>query len=243
MIEVKTSPSSGKQYVMASQLYILLRIDKPFAIWMTEASFGFKSPDEFAKAKTVDDWFITIEMAKHISLLQRKEEGKMLREYLINVDKQKEQGELLSRKQIMALLELCKVLGLFSVQKHVEQEHFKFFDKPKAWWEYRAKLIGHSADDLKQVMLGLGKKYKSQRQALALIDKYELIRISTLDLFVGLGKSIEFATNIAKTAKELAREIKAEVYDDDMPIDFKTPQQKETITKIKTKEPLLLDNF
>ena len=248
MIDIKKTVK-GTQYVMASDLHKHLQITTRLSTWFPRMiEYGFKEDTDYKPLhKNVQstssmesrkkDWAVRIEMAKHIAMIQRSEEGKQLREYLISLDKKVHDGKLLDTKQIKVLFELCRVFGFFSVQTQLESEHFGTFEgKSSEWWQYRAKILGHSKADLKNILEGIGKKYQNQRQALFHIDRYELIRVATFDLFKILGKSDEYAKNVSYFAKDIADEIKPEVYDDrGDSINFKSSEQMETIEKINNR--------
>jgi hypothetical protein len=171
---------------------------------------------------------------------------KKMRSYLLSLDKKVSEGLLLTHQQVSALFEICKVLGYFSVQDFLEREHFEVFNQPQKWWNYRAKLFGHSAESLKKMLEAMNKKYKSQRQALMHLKKYELIKIAAIDLFIAMGKNEEYAKNAAMFVEKIALEIKPEIYDDrNTSIDFKSPKQIDTINKIKTVkiDKKILDKF
>ena len=46
------------------------------------------------------------------------------------------------------------------------------------------------------------------------IDKYEIIRMAVIDLFIALGKPEKYAQNMGDLAKIFAREMKVEIWDD-----------------------------
>ena len=256
MQEIEVSYSKkGTPFLHASDLHKKLEIQTPLNFWFPQMiDYGFIENEDYFKQKISKiedsdlkyDWAVRLEMAKHIAMIQNSEKGRSLRKYLIDLDKKVQGGLLLNRKQISALFEICKVLGYFTVQKFLEKEHFEFLNKPKDWWDYRAKLFGYSAQDLKLMVEALGKKYKSQRQALFHLDKYELIRISTIDLFMAMGKSEEYSKNVADFIDDIAKEIQPEIYNDiNTSIDFKTETHKNTIQQITNykNKPLLLEKF
>jgi phage anti-repressor protein len=233
-------------FVWASDLHQLLEIATPLSTWFPRMiEYGFIEDQDFnqtnKKVRLVQggstikkDWAVTIDMAKHIAIVQRTPVGKLIRDYLLNLDKKVHDGRLLDNNQIRALFEICKVMGFFSVQKFFENEHFIIKDRPRDWWNVRAKLLGYGSSDLKEIMDGLGKKYKSIKQALMATDKYELIRMAIMDMFLAMGKSERYAKNVANFAKTIAKEIKPEMYDDtNTSIDFKTEEQRVIIADIK----------
>lgn len=248
MIEVSYS-KIGTPYVWASKLHQELNIGTPLSVWFPRMiEYGFIENQDFSQhnknVKLVQggsnikhDWAVRIEMAKHIAMIQRTARGKAIREYLLNLDNKIQEGKLLNHQQISVLFDLCRVFGFFSVQEYLESEHYAIFNnKHENWWKYRARVLGQSSVDLKEMMRAIGKKYQNQRQALFHIDKYELIKRATFDLFKAMGKSDDFAKNVATITKQIAIELKPEIYDDkNMAIDFKTEGQKETIKKIENR--------
>jgi hypothetical protein len=176
-------------------------------------------------------------MAKNIAMIQRTPQGKEIREYLLNLDQKVSEGEYLNHAQIMALFDICKVMGYFSVQQYFENEHYeKVFRTPGLnWWQERANLFGYTAKELQEALRDLGIKYRNQRQAIFKMEKYDLIRIGVVDLFLAMGKSKAYAKNVGNIAKTIAKEIKPEIYNDiETSIDFKSNEQKLIITDLKS---------
>lgn len=143
------------------------------------------------------------------------------------------------------MFDLCKILGYFTIQEYAGKKHYDFFNNPKEWWSYRADVFGFSKKDLKEMIESLGEKYRSQRQALMKIDKYELINISVVDSLMAMGRTEEYAKNVGKFAKKIALQIKPHIYDDtNLTIDFKSYEEKYIISKVKdSKSHLLLNEF
>lgn len=258
MIEIGYS-KKGTPYVWASALHQELNIGIPLSMWFPRMiDYGFVENQDFSShhnfvmtannmKKQKFDWAVHIDMAKHIAMIQRTERGKALRQYLLNLDNKVQEGKLLDHQQLSVLFDLCRVFGFFSVQEYLELEHYAGFDdKHENWWKYRARILGNPTADLKEMMKAIGKKYQNQRQALFHIDKYELIKRATFDLFKAMGKSDDFAKNVGVFAKQIATELKPEIYDDrNMSIDFKTDKQKETINRIHNRNEVngLLEKF
>lgn len=250
MIDVYYS-SKGTPYVMASDLRELLGIKTELSKWMPRMiEYGFEENQDYSRAdkyvestnsikKAVFDWMVTLDMAKHIAMMQRTPKGKEIRAYLLNLDNKVNEGELLNHGQIMALMDICKVMGYFSVQDFFEKEHYNkiFKDQDQNWWERRANLFGYSAADLKNALMELGIKYKNQKQAVFQTDKYDLIRTGVIEMFIVMGKSVSFAKNVGNIARTMAEKIKPEVYNDlNASIDFKSEEEKLIITDLKNYE-------
>lgn len=260
MIQIYHS-KKGTPFVLASDLHQELEIGTPLSKWFPRMiEYGFTQDVDYyqfdKKVALVQggftisyDWSVHIEMAKHIAMIQRSPKGKAMREYLLDLDRKRNDGELLTREQIIALIEITSVMGLFSMQTYLEKEHFDVFvlnNKPNLWWSHRAWLFGFTTKDLKEMVEALGKKYRNQRQALFHVDKYELVNMATVDLFIAMGKSQQYAVNIGHTAEELAKTMGIQIYNDkDMPLNFTTDRQKTMIDQIKNRKQKqnLLDKF
>ncbi|MBD1398295.1 antA/AntB antirepressor family protein [Pontibacter sp. JH31] len=247
MVNIHYSPK-GTPYVWASDLHAHLEIDSPLSEWFSHIlGYGFVLNEDYSyhpKQIALPDgdynekkeWAVQLDMAKHIAMIQRTDKGKALRDYLLRLDSEVNEGARLNHLQISALFDLCKVMGFFSVQKMLQSEHFEFMERPKNWWDYRAKLFGYSKKQLQDMMQAIGKKYTSERQALLHLKKHELIRQATIDLFIAMGKSTIYAKNMGSFMETIAKELKPEIYNDNgLLIDFKSPSQIKTISLLKNK--------
>lgn len=249
--------AKGTPYIWASALHQELEIKTPLSTWFPRMiEYGFVENEDYSQHdkkvqlaqggyKIKHDWAVRLDMAKHIAMLQRTEKGRIIRQQLIDLDKKVNTGALLSHTQLSALFDLCKILGYFTIQEYAGKKHYDFFNNPKEWWSYRADVFGFSKKDLKEMIESLGEKYRSQRQALMKIDKYELINISVVDSLMAMGRTEEYAKNVGKFAKKIALQIKPHIYDDtNLTIDFKSYEEKYIISKVKdSKSHLLLNEF
>lgn len=94
----------GKQTVSARELYEKLETNERFSKWWDRfASYGFEENTDYIRGCTkkytpsnqfggvqeieLQDYQITIEMAKQICMLQRSEKGKLYREYFLKIEK------------------------------------------------------------------------------------------------------------------------------------------------------------
>ncbi|MEL6635484.1 MAG: hypothetical protein AAFW73_14425 [Bacteroidota bacterium] len=166
------------------------------------------------------DFYLSIELAKLITLNSNSGVKLRFAKWLMSLQDQVENAELLTKDQVLTVLELSKAMGLVSCQKSVEQQHLKHYETQRGsshqWWEYRAQLLGYSVDTLQQKMREVGKNYKGKNllQMLVSIDRYEVVRMAIIDLFIALGKSYAYAKNMGDLAKIFAREMKVEIWDD-----------------------------
>lgn len=118
----------GTPYVWASELHKVLMIKTNLRDWMPRMiAYGFEDGTDYHQTlknernpkggRRAVNWAVTVEMAKHIAMIQRSKKGKEIRQYLLGLDNKVQDGELLSRDQITALFDLCTVLGYFSIDE------------------------------------------------------------------------------------------------------------------------------
>lgn len=227
----------GTKVVTASNLHMVLELPKQHYAsnvkkWLNEIyefRDGIRKPErlrDFSKRPNknnmpVDDYYLTVELAKLITLNSKSKRKQKFAKWLLSLEDRIENAELLTIEQVTAVLELTKVMGLVSCQVAAERQHLRTYESRNGgsagnWWRFRSKLLGYSTDDLREKVRKLGKPVsgKSQRQMLMYVDKYEMIRTAIIDLFMGMGKSDRYAKNVGKLAKIFAKELQVEIFDD-----------------------------
>lgn len=96
---IKVNYDKEQPTVSARELYKRLEIKYRFSRWV-ESNFSEFTKDEdyfgadidvqgnqYGGTQTVDDYDLTIDMAKHLCLMSKTEKGKICRQYLIDLDK------------------------------------------------------------------------------------------------------------------------------------------------------------
>ena len=86
------------QTVSARELYEQLEISKRFSAWFETNSQGFVEGEDFTSVlsgtvvnngahRELQDYNLTVDMAKHLCLMSRTEKGKQCRQYLLDLEK------------------------------------------------------------------------------------------------------------------------------------------------------------
>jgi len=227
----------GTKVVTTTNLHLALDLPKQqYATnskkWLNdvyEFRDGIRKPErmkDFAKRPTkgqsvVDDYYISVELAKMITLNSKSKKKQKYAKWLLSLEDKVENAELLTKEQVLAVLELSKVMGMVSVQTATEQKHLEIYEsrndgQSNNWWPFRSEVMGYSAQGLRKKLTAMGKnaKGKTQRQMLMHLDKYEMVRTSIIDLFMSMGKSERYARNLGDLAKIFAKELNVEIFDD-----------------------------
>lgn len=137
---------NGIQTVSARELYEKLEITDRFSRWFDSLlKYGFEDGTDFTSVKTstlvnngakkeLDDYAITIEMAKQICMLQRSEKGRQYREYFITLEKAWNSPEAIMSRALQIAnetLDKCKKQVVMLEAENAEKEKQLIEQAPK----------------------------------------------------------------------------------------------------------------
>ena len=98
---LKINYDAEQPTISARELYKSLEISKRFSAWFESNSQGFIENEDFTsvlvgtevqnnggvQVRELQDYVLTVDMAKHLCLMSRTEKGKQCRQYLIDLEK------------------------------------------------------------------------------------------------------------------------------------------------------------
>ena len=248
----------GTKVVTATNLYLALQLPSSqyrskVKKWLSdvyEFKDGIHKPEKLkdyslrkVDGAIISDYYLSVELAKMITLNSQSKVKQKFAKWLLSLEEKVENAELLTKDQVLAVLELSKVMGLMSCQEAAEKQHFQQFEKGNdskaTWWKHRNKALGYTLGKLKNRMNEMGKAFegKTKSQMLMQIDKYEMVRTAVIDTFMGLGKSEQYAKNLGDLAKVFAKELNVEIWDDrKSPALFSGTLNHELIQEVKASE-------
>lgn len=112
-ITLNVNEQNEKQTVSARELYKGLEITDRFNRWFESLlKYGFIENEDFCRVKTstqqnqyggekeIDDFAISLDMAKEICMLQRSEKGKQYRQYLIKLEQAWNTPEMVMKRAL-----------------------------------------------------------------------------------------------------------------------------------------------
>lgn len=138
---IKIKNENGKQLVSARELYEFLGLSKRFSSWFETYSknkdYGFIENEDFTSVlsstvvnngaeRQLQDYAITIDMAKELSMLSKTEKGKQARKYFIQCEKAlKENVQPLNTSELSPELQMFGNLYKAIANQELEQKKIK----------------------------------------------------------------------------------------------------------------------
>lgn len=141
---IKLNYDTEQPIVSARELHKALEIEKRFSAWFDTNSQGFAEGEDFTSVlistevpnnggfqrRKLQDYAVSVDMAKHICLMSRTDKGKQCRQYLIDLEKAWNTPEQIMARALRvadqavnSLKERCAFLGgqIVEQQKVIEE--------------------------------------------------------------------------------------------------------------------------
>lgn len=99
LVSINIREENGKQTVSARELHEKLEVTERFSSWFDRMlKYGFEENADFTSVKSftvvnngaqkpIDEYYISIDMAKEICMIQRSDKGRMFRQYFIECER------------------------------------------------------------------------------------------------------------------------------------------------------------
>lgn len=200
---------------------------KRFDLWLKEAMYNadLKEGEDFCRiyhkstgGRPKVTFEFTIEAAKEICLLERNEKGKQIRRWLIEVETQKENADLLNHEQIIALSAMVGVFKYIENQSSITTKHLSKFvenyegnSNPYAeFHKLRNSILQISKEEiekrLKEYCVINSKRLpvlKTKSDKILFIDMYDSLKNAVWDFLYMNGSPT--ALKMAELAKKMAQ--------------------------------------
>lgn len=142
---IKVSVRKGVQSVSARDLYEKLGINERFSKWWERmVSYGFNESSDYlgctkkctlnryGAEQNIQDYLISLDMAKEICMIQRSEIGKKFRQYFIEAEKRYREQMTSEYKQIRSDSKTARNMFTDTLKSHGMKERFEFINITKA---------------------------------------------------------------------------------------------------------------
>jgi anti-repressor protein len=109
MNELLKLDGNGNQAVSARELHVKLEIETPFRLWFPRmCEYGFVEGEDYTPYKFVHpqnqqettDYILALGMTKEIAMIQRTDQGRAIRQYLIKVEEAWNTPELIAARAL-----------------------------------------------------------------------------------------------------------------------------------------------
>ena len=108
---IKIQVKNDRQLVNARDLYKGLEVKRRFSAWWEQNSKGFEENEDFTSVltstvvangakKPIQDYLVTIDMAKELCMMSKTEKGKEVRKYFIQVEKNWNSPEMVMHRAL-----------------------------------------------------------------------------------------------------------------------------------------------
>lgn len=214
-------------FASARELHQTLEVPRDYSTWIKDVlsydfekgkDFNFHETEEVRKEgnrmvkRSFKDVLMNSNMAKEVAMISKAPKSKEVRQYLISLDNQKQDGLLLSHSDITDIVTLTNACYEEKFRELARKKHINTYlpNNPEGYHYGKAQLkrnlvCGINRNDIEKRLNEINKKFESIEKALINVDKHELIRISVIDVMIFFGKTTEYAINVGNLAKELSK--------------------------------------
>lgn len=169
---IKINYETEQPTVSARELHTALGIEKRFSAWFEANLQGFVENEDFRGAylkvqsnqyggeKELQDYELSVDMAKHICLMSRTEKGKQCRQYLIDLEKAWNTPELVMARGLKAAQAMIEQKDtVIKEQKQIiEKQRPKVIFADAVSASHTSILVGDLAKLIKQNGVDIGQK-------------------------------------------------------------------------------------
>lgn len=224
---------NDKNLVDARDIYVFVEVKTPFNDWikrcidyadLQQNKDFYAILRESTGGRPRTDYLFTIEAAKEMCIVSATSKAKELRRWLIGLSQQKENFELITQEQIIAVIRMVKVFAIYEYRKKALEKNMDNFIKQFTQidkntyskfhnWRNEALLLGKETLEKRIIDYCITErraipKFKNKDSMLNFLGEYEQIKNAVWDLLSSQNKSEIVAKNIANLASEIAKEMK-----------------------------------
>ena len=193
---IKIKNDNGKQLVSARELHEFLGLSKRFSAWIgtyiNNEDYGFIENEDFTSVtsstvvnngakRELQDYIITIEMAKELSMLSKTPNGKQARKYFIQCEKKLKEVASSQKALPQDYLSALKALVQAEEEKALMKPKVEYYENTLRPDTYKklltataiAKDLGMSAIKFNKILNNLDVIYKGKDKNWYLYSNYE----------------------------------------------------------------------
>ena len=256
---------NGIEYISAIELQIELNSIEKFASWikrLVQRAYLKENIDFVCSIKQSTggrpstDYLLTKESAKRISIVANTKKSQEIIDYLIKLDTQRENLELITVKEAAFAIKVINCLKYVENQKqaytlHLDKYVAKNIDflNPKFIYaefaKHRSNIIGWDKGSINQAIdkyinehSGYNRNHidkQSMSTKLSIMDIGEAIRVATLDILYSKETDANLANRFSKLCKEMANEMQVQPEKENKTTLFREKESIESIKSISLK--------
>ena len=133
---IETQIKNDRQLVSARELHRVLGLKRKFTDWVKQNFKGFEENVDFmfspqsvnmpnGGTKAIDDYLVTIDMAKELCMMSKTEKGKKVRKYFIQVEKAWNSPEMVMNRALKISANQVKLLQVKNQQLLEDKQHLQ----------------------------------------------------------------------------------------------------------------------